>query len=107
VEETLKKGELVKSLIFKDPASKQKITFEEDIPFYKLQQRVIFGGNGLIDPTSIDDYIAEGGYQALAKALFDVKSKQIIDEIKKSGLRGRGGDLSSAKRRKIHHLQRG
>jgi len=91
VEETLKKGELVKSLIFKDPVSKKKITFEEDIPFYKLQQRVIFGGNGLIDPTSIEDYIAEGGYEALAKALFDVKPKQIIDEIKKSGLRGRGG----------------
>ena len=91
VEETLKKGELVKSLIFKDPTSKKKITFEEDIPFYKLQQRVIFGGNGLIDPTSIEDYIAEGGYEALAKALFDVKPKQIIDEIKKSGLRGRGG----------------
>jgi len=82
---------LVKSLIFKDPTSKKKITFEEDIPFYKLQQRVIFGGNGLIDPTSIEDYIAEGGYEALAKALFDVKPKQIIDEIKKSGLRGRGG----------------
>ena len=91
VEETLKKGELVKSLIFKDPTSKKKITFEEDIPFYKLQQRVIFGGNGLIDPTNIEDYIAEGGYEALAKALFDVKPKQIIDEIKKSGLRGRGG----------------
>ena len=91
VEETLKKGELVKSLIFKDPTSKKKITFEEDIPFYKLQQRVIFGGNGLIDPTSIEDYIAEGGYEALAKALFNVKPKQIIDEIKKSGLRGRGG----------------
>jgi NADH:ubiquinone oxidoreductase subunit F (NADH-binding)/Pyruvate/2-oxoacid:ferredoxin oxidoreductase delta subunit len=91
VEETLKKGELVKSLIYKDPTSKKKITFEEDIPFYKLQQRVIFGGNGLIDPTSIQDYIAVGGYEALAKALFDVKPKQIIDEVKKSGLRGRGG----------------
>ncbi|MGD1974943.1 MAG: (2Fe-2S) ferredoxin domain-containing protein, partial [Desulfobacterales bacterium] len=45
VEETLKKGELVKSLIFKDPTSKKRITFEEDIPFYKLQQREIFGGN--------------------------------------------------------------
>jgi NADH-quinone oxidoreductase subunit F len=91
VAETIKNGELVKSLIFKDPASKKQIKFEKDIPFYKLQQRVIFGGNGLIDPTSIDDYIAEGGYKALAKALFDMKPKQIIDEIKKSGLRGRGG----------------
>jgi NADH-quinone oxidoreductase subunit F len=91
VEETLKKDELVKSLIFKDPASKKRISFEEDIPFYKLQQREIFGGNGLIDPTNIEDYIAVGGYEALAKALFDMKPRQIIDEIKKSGLRGRGG----------------
>ena len=91
VEETIKKGELVKSLIYKDPASKKKITFEEDIPFYKLQQRIIFGNNGLIDPTSIEDYIAVGGYSALAKALFDLKPKKIIDEIKSAGLRGRGG----------------
>ena len=91
VEETIKKGELVKSLVYKDPASKKKITFEEDIPFYKLQQRVIFGNNGLIDPTSIEDYIAVGGYSALAKTLFDLKPKKIIDEIKSAGLRGRGG----------------
>ncbi|MBW2677970.1 MAG: (2Fe-2S) ferredoxin domain-containing protein, partial [Deltaproteobacteria bacterium] len=50
VDQTLKNGELVKKLIFKDPASKKKITHEHDIPFYKLQQRVIFGNNGLIDP---------------------------------------------------------
>jgi NADH-quinone oxidoreductase subunit F len=91
VEETIKKGELVKSLVYKDPASKKKITFEEDIPFYKLQQRVIFGNNGIIEPTSIDDYIAVGGYSALEKALFDLKPKKIIDEIKTAGLRGRGG----------------
>ena len=91
VEETIKKGELVKSLIYKDPASKKKITFEEDIPFYKLQQRIIFGNNGLIDPTSIEDYIEVGGYSALEKALFDLKPKKIIDEIKSAGLRGRGG----------------
>jgi NADH:ubiquinone oxidoreductase subunit F (NADH-binding)/(2Fe-2S) ferredoxin/Pyruvate/2-oxoacid:ferredoxin oxidoreductase delta subunit len=91
VEKTLKNGELVKSLIYKDPASKKNITHEHEIPFYKLQQRIIFGSNGLIDPTSIEDYIAAGGYSALAKALFDMKPKAIIDEIKKSGLRGRGG----------------
>ena len=91
VEETIKKGELVKSLVYKDPASKKKITFEEDIPFYKLQQRIIFGNNGLIDPTSIEDYIEVGGYSALEKALFDLKPKKIIDEIKSAGLRGRGG----------------
>ena len=91
VAETIKNGALVKSLIFKDPATKKKITLEKDIPFYKLQQRIIFGGNGLIDPTSIEDYIAMDGYTALAKALWDVKPEQIIAEIKNAGLRGRGG----------------
>jgi NADH:ubiquinone oxidoreductase subunit F (NADH-binding)/(2Fe-2S) ferredoxin len=91
VEETIKNEELVESLIYKDPTTKKKITFEKDIPFYKLQQRIIFGNNGLIDPTSIEDYISSGGYAALAKALCDMKPKQIIDEVKKAGLRGRGG----------------
>ena len=49
VEKTIKNGELVKKLIFKDPATKKKITHEKDIPFYKLQQRIIFGNNGIID----------------------------------------------------------
>jgi NADH-quinone oxidoreductase subunit F len=91
VEETIKNGELVKSLIYKEPTTKKKITLEEDIPFYKLQQRIIFGDNGLIDPTSIHDYIASGGYSALEKALFDIKPNQIITEVKNAGLRGRGG----------------
>jgi NADH-quinone oxidoreductase subunit F len=91
VAETIKNGTLVKSLIYKDPVTKKKITFEKDIPFYKLQQRFIFGGNGLIDPTRIEDYIAMDGYTALAKALWDMKPEQIIAEIKDSGLRGRGG----------------
>ncbi|MBI5895078.1 MAG: SLBB domain-containing protein [Desulfobacterales bacterium] len=91
VEQTLVKGELVQNLIFKDPASKKKIIKEEEIPFYKLQKRIIFGNNGLIDPTSLDHYLAVGGYTALEKALFEMKPAGIIDEIKKSGLRGRGG----------------
>jgi NADH:ubiquinone oxidoreductase subunit F (NADH-binding)/(2Fe-2S) ferredoxin len=91
VEQTLVKGELVQNLIFKDPASKKKIVKEEEIPFYKLQQRVIFGNNGMIDPTSLDHYLTVGGYTALEKALFEMKPAGIIDEIKKSGLRGRGG----------------
>jgi len=91
VENTLKNGELAQSLIFKDPATKKKIVHEYDIPFYKLQKRIIFGNNGLIDPTSIEDYIAVGGYSALSKALFEMTPQEIIKEIKKSGLRGRGG----------------
>jgi len=91
VEKTVKNGEVVNSLIFKDPATRKKVTYEHDIPFYKLQKRVVFGNNGIIDPTSIEDYISVGGYSALEKALFTMTSDQIIDEVKKSGLRGRGG----------------
>jgi len=91
VETTIKNGELVNSLIYKDPATKKKITHEEDIPFYKLQKRIIFGNNGIIDPTSIEDYFSVGGYAALEKAFFDVTPEEIIDQVKKSGLRGRGG----------------
>jgi len=91
VEKTLKGGEIVESLLFRDPVTKQKLTFEHDIPFYRLQKRIIFGNNGVIDPTSIEDYLAVGGYSALAQALFDMSPEEIIDEIKGSGLRGRGG----------------
>ncbi len=91
VEKTIKNGGLVNALIYKDPATKEKIAYEKDIPFYKLQQRIIFGNNGAIDPTSIEDYIAVGGYNALEKALFEMTPEDIIDQVKKSGLRGRGG----------------
>ena len=91
VEETIVKGEIVKSLIFKDPSLKKKIPHEEEIPFYNLQQRIIFGKNGMIDPTSIRDYISVGGYAALEKSLFEITPDEIIDQVKKSGLRGRGG----------------
>ncbi|MFZ0485009.1 MAG: NADH-ubiquinone oxidoreductase-F iron-sulfur binding region domain-containing protein [Desulfobacterales bacterium] len=91
VDKTIKDGGLVNALIYKDPATKEKIAYEKDIPFYKLQQRIIFGNNGAIDPTSIEDYIAVGGYNALEKALFEMTPEDIIDQVKKSGLRGRGG----------------
>jgi NADH-quinone oxidoreductase subunit F len=71
--------------------TKEKMIHEQDIPFYKFQQRIVFGSNGEIDPTQIDDYIAIGGYQALEKVLSGMKPEQVIDLIKKSGLRGRGG----------------
>jgi NADH-quinone oxidoreductase subunit F len=91
VETTIKGGAIVDSLAFKDPVSKKRITLEKEIPFYKLQQRIIFGDNGMIAPTSIDDYIAVGGYSALEKALYEMTPEGIIAEIKKSRLRGRGG----------------
>ncbi|MCG6537880.1 MAG: SLBB domain-containing protein, partial [Syntrophales bacterium LBB04] len=68
---------------------------EEQVPFYKKQRRLIFGSNGLIDPTKIEDYIALGGYAALGKAL-KMAPEAIIEEVKKAGLRGRGGGGFSA-----------
>jgi NADH-quinone oxidoreductase subunit F len=67
------------------------LTYEKDIPFYNKQERLVFGMNGHMDPTSIQDYIALGGYQALAKVLLSMQPEEVIDEVKKAGLRGRGG----------------
>ena len=92
ISETVLKGNVIERLLYaKDPSGRKKIVREEDIPFYKLQKRIIFGSNGQIDPTSIDDYISIGGYGALSKALFEMTPEEIIEMIKRSGLRGRGG----------------
>jgi NADH-quinone oxidoreductase subunit F len=91
VEKTIKNGELILSRLFKDASTKKQIPYEHDIPFYKLQQRIIFGKNGLIDPTNLEDYIKFDGYLALEKALFEMDPEAIIAEVKKSNLRGRGG----------------
>jgi NADH-quinone oxidoreductase subunit F len=88
--ETIGKGNTIQRLLYTDRKTNQKIAYEHEVPFYKLQKRLVFGNNGLIDPTSIDDYLAVGGYAALGKAL-KMSPEQIIDEVKKAGLRGRGG----------------
>jgi len=91
LEKTIDQGLIIKKLLYKEPKSDKVITYEKDVPFYKKQQRLIFGNNGHIDPTIIDDYLALGGYTALAKSLVDMAPDAIIKEIEKSGLRGRGG----------------
>ena len=91
VSETLAKGKVVDRLLYIDPVTGQKIIHEEDVPFYKKQTRVLLSANGEIDPTSIEDYIAIGGYSALAKVLGGITPEAVIEEVKKSGLRGRGG----------------
>lgn len=91
VEETIIKGRTVKRLLYKDPIAAQLVTHYSEIPFYKKQKRVILKNCGLIDPENIDEYIAEGGYEALGKTLFEMSPENVIEEIKKSGLRGRGG----------------
>jgi NADH-quinone oxidoreductase subunit F len=90
VSQTLVKKQLVDRLLYKD-AGGNTIAHEGDIPFYKFQKRIVFGSNRLIDPKSIDDYIALGGYAALAKSLFKMKPEQVLQTVKKSNLRGRGG----------------
>ena len=82
---------IVERLLYTDPANGEKITHEKEIPFYKNQERLIFGSNGNIDPKSIDDYLALGGYAALSKSLAGMSSLEVLDEVKKSNLRGRGG----------------
>jgi len=91
VEQTVLGGQLVNKLLYKDPQTKKAIPKEKDIPFYKKQMRLIFGKNGHMDPTSISDYIVLGGYAALIKTLFEMQPDQVISEVKKAGLRGRGG----------------
>ncbi len=88
--ETIIGGKIIDRLLYKDPVSGEKIVKEDDIRFYSRQKRLIFGNNGYIDPNSIEDYFAIGGYSALPKAL-TMTPDAIIAEIKKSGLRGRGG----------------
>ena len=89
--ETIQNGRKVERLLFEDPSAHRKITSADDIPFYRSQMRLLLSQNDLIDPTHIEDYVAVGGYQSLAKALFQMKPTEIIEEIKTSGLRGRGG----------------
>ncbi len=91
VSETLTKGKVVERLLYEDPATGQKITKEPEIPFYKYQNRTVLGNDRFIDMESIEDYIAHGGYSALVKALFEMTPEQVLDEVKKANLRGRGG----------------
>lgn len=91
VVETILNDKIVDRLLYSTPGTKDRIIYEKDIPFYRKQLRLILGNNRFVDPNRIEDYIAIGGYEALSKALFDRKPEGVIEEIKKSGLRGRGG----------------
>lgn len=91
VSETIVGEKVIERLLYEDPLTGQKLVREPEVPFYKRQQRILMGKNGLIDPTRIEDYIALDGYQAAAKALLKMAPEEIIETIKRSGLRGRGG----------------
>ena len=91
VDEHLIKGRQVERLLYEDPQKKEKVHTQEEMTFYKKQLRVALRNCGLINPEDITEYIAMDGYQALGKALTQMSPGEIIDVIKKSGLRGRGG----------------
>jgi NADH-quinone oxidoreductase subunit F len=91
VEKTVLAGEPIERLLYVDPATNRKITYDHEVPFYAKQQRQVFRLNGIVDPTSIEDYVAHEGYAAAVKALNEMKPEQVIEEVRAAGLRGRGG----------------
>jgi NADH-quinone oxidoreductase subunit F len=91
VSKTLLKGEIIERFLYVDPVTGKKIRTEAEIPFYKNQDRQLLAYSKLVDPKSIDDYIATGGYEALAKTLMGIAPEDVIEEVRASGLRGRGG----------------
>ncbi len=92
VEEHLLKGRIVKRLLYQETIiDDENIKSLNEVDFYKKQDRIALKNCGVINPESIDEYIAFGGYSALGKALTEMKPQDVIDEIKESGLRGRGG----------------
>ena len=91
VAQTIKKGVILERLLYTDPVSGQKIQKEAEIPFYRAQDRTLLSFNRLVDPRSIEDYIAMGGYTALSQILSGMAPQKVLDEVVASGLRGRGG----------------
>ena len=90
VAEHLVKGRVVQRLCY-DPEQATDVVAEANIPFYQKQCRIVLRNCGVIDPEKIEDYIARDGYKAIEKVLFEMTPEQVVDEMLKSGLRGRGG----------------
>ncbi len=93
IDKTLLNGQIVESLLYRlgHQRGGDKTERYADIPFYRLQVRVALRNVGVVDPTSFDDFLAEGGFSAFAKAITDMTPEAVIDEVEESGLRGRGG----------------
>ncbi len=91
VEEHLVKGRPLTRLFYKEPITEEKIPAMQEIPFFAYQELRVLRNRGLIDPENIEEYIARDGYAGMAKALTEMSAEDIIKEIRKSGLRGRGG----------------
>ena len=91
VEEHVLKGRIVEKLLFKEELAKDRVPLMKDIGFFGLQRLTVLRNRGLIDAENIDEYIARDGYAALGKVLEEMTPEEVIEEVKKSGLRGRGG----------------
>lgn len=91
VSQTIKEKKIIERLLMLDPETGERAVHEAEVPFYKHQERLILGNNIKIDPKNFDDYLALDGYAALAKALCQMTPEQVVEEVKKSNLRGRGG----------------
>jgi NADH-quinone oxidoreductase subunit F len=99
--ETVLGGRVVERLLYEDPVTGKKAEKADEIPFYKVQERIVLANNGLIDPTKITDYIAEGGYKALAKVISSLTPEEVVSEVEASGFLPRGRRSAQ-----IRHLQR-
>jgi len=91
LEKTILENEVVERLRYSDPVSRTRCLTQDDVPFFNRQERVVLRHNGIVDPRRIEDYLALDGYESLAKCLTSLSSDQVIEEVTKSGLRGRGG----------------
>ncbi len=91
VAEHVIKGRRVQRLLYVDPAAKKGITDSKHMGFYRKQIRIALRNCGFINPENIDEYIARDGYSALGKCLTELKPAEVVDTVKKSGMRGRGG----------------
>ena len=91
VSKTVKNGETIDRLLYTDPVSGKKAMTEKEISFYQAQDRQLLSFNKFIDPLNILDYIAMDGYRVLATTIDKIPPKEVINEVKASGLRGRGG----------------
>jgi len=91
VSKTLINNEIVERLLYTDTVTGKKARYLSEVPFYKYQNRLLLESNRKLDPKKIEDYLAIGGYAALAKALFQMTPEDVMNEVKDSNLRGRGG----------------
>ena len=91
VEEHILKGRIVSRLLFKEPLTAEQVPNYDEIAFYKKQHRLALKNCGHINPDSIEEYIGADGYEGLAKVLLEMTPEQVVEEMKKTGLRGRGG----------------